>query len=121
MTLKSLHKLICLLPYYFIIVIILSYLGSANYNIFDTPPPDPKTGLSVSPFKTEALMFRLLYSHVIGLVGYTVASFPITIITTILLLRKNESSIITTLVYLAYLSAAVGLLLSPEIYNLIKN
>ena len=121
MTLKSLHKLICLLPYYFIIVIIFSYLGSANYNIFDAPPPDPETGMSTSPFRSETLMFRLLYSHVIGLVGYTVVSFPITLVTTILLLRKNESGIITILVYLAYLSTAVGLLLSPEIYNLIKN
>ena len=118
---ENIHKFICILPYYFLVVILISYfLNIHNYCLdLDPPPPDPLTGKSGYP-ESDCILFYLIISHIASLVIYCAISLPINIILTISLIKNNISKKRTIIYFTIYMFFLLSLLFSKIIYDFIK-
>jgi hypothetical protein len=112
-TKQKIYRLLCLLPYYFGIVTLITYLISDHYHMltFDTiPPRPPGEPLTLTALiEMKRICMKLFFIHFIALLLYSVISFPINTILAINLFRTSKKRIL--ILYLVYLIIPVYLLL----------
>lgn len=109
----KIFRVLCLLPFYFGIVTLITYLISDHYNMlsFDSVPPRPPgEPLSITAIiEFKRICMKLFYSHFITLLLYSVLSFPINTILAINLYKTLKKK--TVVLYIIYLTIPIYLLL----------
>ena len=115
---KTIYKLLCYIPYYFLIVITTCWYFSPR-ELFYTPPPPSLDGTFNLP-TLGAIMNRILLVHTPALLGYIVISFPFIVFLLIWLIRNNEFKKWLFIHFAFYLLVVVVALFSIEIFMLLK-
>lgn len=114
---KTIFKLLCYLPYYFLLMIAIG-MWFGNDDLFNAPPPPPPGVVDFPSVST--ILDRVLYSHIPALIGYMVISFPFVIFLLVWLFRNNEPRKMLFIHLSFYLISLIATLFSVEILKLIK-
>lgn len=112
-TKHKIYRLLCLLPYYFGVVTLITYLISDHYYMltFDTIPPRlPEEPFLVTVIiELKKICLRLFYIHSVSLPLYCTLAFPIICILAINLYKTAKRNVL--ILYFLYLIIPIYLLL----------